>query len=190
MDLSPTLNSKVLKRFVTYDLGGLNVINSDTLAKSQSFTQQLPMSSRIGFNVERLAHWMVGVDYVRTDWSKVDNNLGRSTTLPVSQQISIGAEYTPDFESISNFFKRVTYRVGVSQTTTPYDFVGNGKYAKDQSVSFGVALPLRNFLNYINVSYQLGKRGSLADNMLEEQYQRLVIGLTLGDIWFRKVKID
>jgi len=49
MDLSPTLNSKVLKRFVTYDLGGLNVINSDTLAKSQSFTQQLPVSSRIGF---------------------------------------------------------------------------------------------------------------------------------------------
>jgi hypothetical protein len=91
---------------------------------------------------------------------------------------------------LGDVYKRQTYRVGVSQTTTPYDFVGNGKYAKDQSVSFGVALPLRNFLNYINVSYQLGKRGSLADNMLEEQYQRLVIGLTLGDIWFRKVKID
>lgn len=190
MDLSPSLNSKVLKRFVTYDIGGLNVINSDTLTKSQSFAQQLPMSSRIGFSVERLAHWMIGVDYVRTDWSKVDNNLGHSTTLPVSQQISIGAEYTPDFESISNFFKRVTYRFGVSQTTTPYDFVGNGKYAKDQSVSFGVALPLRNFLNYVNVSYQIGKRGALADNMLEEQYQRVVVGLTLGDIWFRKVKID
>ena len=52
------------------------------------------------------------------------------------------------------------------------------------------ALPLRNFLNYVNVSYQIGKRGALADNMLEEQYQRVVIGLTLGDIWFRKVKID
>jgi hypothetical protein len=190
LDLSPSLNSTVLKRFVTYDLGGLNVINSDTLAKSQAFTQQLPVSSRVGISVERLAHWMFGVDYVRTDWSKVDNNLGRSAVLPVSQQLSIGAEYTPDFESISNFFKRVTYRVGVTQTTTPYDFVGNGKYAKDQSISFGAALPLRNFLNYINVSYQIGKRGALADNMLEEQYHRVVIGLTLGDIWFRKVKID
>ncbi len=190
MDLSPTLNSTVLKRFVTYDLGGLNVINSDTLAKSQSFTQQLPVSSRIGFSVERLAHWMVGVDYVRTDWSKVTNNLGHSTALPISQQISVGAEYTPDFESISNYFKRITYRVGVSHATTPYDFVGNGKYAKDQSVSFGMALPLRNFLNYVNVSYQIGKRGVLSDNMLEEQYHRLVIGLTLGDVWFRKVKID
>lgn len=190
MDLTPKLNGTVLKRFVTYDLGGLNVINSDTLVKSQSFSQQLPVASRVGFSVERLAHWMVGVDYIRTDWSKVDNNLGRSLVLPVSQQISVGAEYTPDFESISNFFKRVTYRVGVSQTTTPYDFAGNGNYAKDRSVSFGLALPLRNFLNYINVSYQIGMRGSLAKNSLEEQYQRVVIGLTLGDIWFRKIKID
>lgn len=190
LDLSPRLNSTLVKRFVTYDLGGLNIINSDTLAKSQSITQQLPVSTRLGVSVERLAHWMVGVDYVRTDWSKVDNNLGRSAVLPVSQQVSIGAEYTPDFESISNFFKRVTYRVGVSQTTTPYDFAGNGKYAKDQSLSLGVALPLRNFLNYINVSYQIGKRGSLTDNRLEEQYHRVVVGLTLGDIWFRKVKID
>ena len=190
LDLSPRLNSTLVKRFVTYDLGGLNIINSDTLSKSQSITQQLPVSTRLGVSVERLAHWMVGVDYVRTDWSKVDNNLGRSAVLPVSQQVSIGAEYTPDFESISNFFKRVTYRVGVSQTTTPYDFAGNGQYAKDQSLSLGVALPLRNFLNYINVSYQIGKRGSLTDNRLEEQYHRVVVGLTLGDIWFRKVKID
>lgn len=190
MDLSPSLNGKVLKRFVTYDLGGLNVINSDTLVKSQEFTQQLPVATRVGLSIERLAHWMIGMDYVRTDWSKVDNNLGRSTVLPVSQQISIGAEYTPDFESISNYFKRVTYRVGVTQITTPYDFAGNGKYAKDQSVSMGVALPLRNFLNYVNVSYQIGRRGLLADNLLEEQYHRVTIGLTLGDIWFRKIKID
>jgi hypothetical protein len=190
MDLTPTLNSTVLKRFVTYDLGGLSIINSDTLSSAQSFKQQLPVSSRLGLSVERLAHWMIGVDYVRTDWSKVSNNLGQSTALPVSQQVSIGAEYTPDFESISNFFKRITYRVGVSQTNTPYDFAGNGNFAKDQSVSFGLALPLRNFLNYVNVSYQIGKRGSLADNLLEEQYQRIVIGLTLGDVWFRKIKID
>jgi hypothetical protein len=190
MDLSTKLNATGVKRFVTYDLGGLNVINSDTLKSALAITQQLPVSTRLGFSVERLAHWMVGVDYVRTDWSKVDNNLGRSVVLPVSQQISIGAEYTPDFESISSYFKRVTYRIGVSQTSTPYDFAGNGLYAKDQSVSFGLALPLRNFLNYVNVSYQLGKRGSLADNLLEEQYQRIVIGLTLGDIWFRKLKID
>ncbi|WP_395767058.1 hypothetical protein [Aquirufa sp.] len=190
MDLSPSLSGTLMKRFVTYDLGGLNVINSDTLAKSEAFTQQLPVSSRVGVSIERLAHWMVGVDYVRTDWSKVDNNLGRSKALPTSEQISIGAEYTPDFESISSFFKRVTYRVGVSQTTTPYDFGGNGKFAKDQSLSVGVALPLRNFLNYVNVSYQLGKRGTLADNSLEEQYHRVVIGMTLGDVWFRKIKID
>jgi hypothetical protein len=42
----------------------------------------------------------------------------------------------------------------------------------------------------VNISYQVGRRGLLADNLLEEQYHRVTFGLTLGDVWFRKIKID
>jgi hypothetical protein len=133
---------------------------------------------------------MVGMDYSSTNWTSIENNLGRSAKLPSTSTMAFGAEYTPDFESISNFFKRTTYRVGYSYSTTPYDFAGNGRFAKDQFISGGFAFPLRNFLNYVNVSYQFGRRGLLADNALEEQYHRVVIGLTLGDAWFQKVKLN
>ncbi|MEY3645415.1 MAG: hypothetical protein RL127_123 [Bacteroidota bacterium] len=189
-DLSKQIGATNLRRFATLDLTGLNVINADTLEKESKFDQKIPVSQRFGISLERAARWMVGVDYSSTSWTSIDNNLGRSAKLPTTSTIAFGAEYTPDFESISSFFKRTTYRVGYSYATTPYDFAGNGRFAKDQFVSGGFAFPLRNFLNYINVSYQFGRRGLLADNALEEQYQRVVIGLTLGDAWFQKVKLN
>lgn len=189
LDLNSTLNANQVKRFATMDLSGITVINADTLEKSAAFTQQIPVAKRFGLSFEKLAKWMVGVDYTYTDWSKVNNNLGRSATLPASHKVAVGGEYTPDIESISNYFKRTTYRVGASYEKTPYDFLGNGSYAVDKNLSFGVALPLRN-LSLLNIAYQVGRRGLITDNGMEEQYHRLTLGLTFSDLWFQKQKIN
>jgi hypothetical protein len=189
LDLNSTLNAKQVKRFATMDLSGITVINADTLEKSAAFTQQIPVAKRFGLSIEKLAKWMVGVDYTYTDWSKVNNNLGRSSTLPASHKVAIGGEYTPDIESISSYFKRTTYRVGASYEKTPYDFLGSGSYAVDKNLSFGVALPLRN-LSLLNIAYQVGRRGLITDNGMEEQYHRLTLGLTFSDLWFQKQKIN
>jgi hypothetical protein len=79
--------------------------------------------------------------------------------------------------------------VGGSIEKTPYDFLGNGSYAMDKNVSFGVALPLRN-LSLLNIAYQLGRRGLITENGMEEQYQRITVGLTFSDLWFQKQKIN
>ena len=171
------------------DLSGLTVINADTLEKSTAFVQQIPVANRFGLSIEKAAKWMVGVDYTYTDWSKVNNNLGRSATLPASHKVSVGGEYTPDIESVSNYFKRTTYRMGASYEKTPYDFLGNGNYAVDKNLSFGVAFPLRN-LSFLNLAYQVGRRGLMTENGMEEQYHRLTIGLTFSDLWFQKQKIN
>ena len=190
MDLTSRLSAKSLRRFATFDVSGITLINADTLQKAVPFVQNLPVSTSFGISVERIARWMVGIDYSRTDWSKVDNNLGRAASLPISSKIAFGAEYTPDFESLGSYFKRTTYRFGSSYTTTPYDYAGNGKYAIDRNISLGASFPLRSFLNYLNVSYQVGRRGLLSDNGLEEQYHRIIIGMTLNDVWFVKQRIN
>ena len=189
MDLSSSMSATQLRRFAILDLSGINVINSDTLEKTTTIRQNLPVTQAYGLSIEKVAKWMVGIDYSQTDWTSVDNNLGRSGKLPKSSKISIGGEYTPDFTSVSNFIKRMTYRIGYSHTTTPYDYSGNGKYAVDQNLSAGVSVPLRN-LSYVNIAYQVGRRGLLADNGLEEQYHRITVGLTLSDLWFVKQRIN
>jgi hypothetical protein len=189
LDLNSTLNASQVKRFATMDLSGLTVINADTLEKSTAFVQQIPVAKRFGLSLEKAAKWMVGVDYSYTDWSKVNNNLGRSATLPASHKVAVGGEYTPDIESISSFIKRTTYRMGASYEKTPYDYLGNGNYAVDKNLSFGVALPLRN-LSFLNIAYQVGRRGLVSENGMEEQYHRLTLGLTFSDLWFQKQKIN
>jgi hypothetical protein len=189
IDLNSTVNADQLKRFATFDISGLSIINADTLDKSTVTVQQIPVTKRFGVSVEKLANWMFGLDYSYTDWSKVSNNLGRSTSLPASHKVSVGGEYIPDIESISNYYKRITYRVGGSIEKTPYDFLGNGNYAIDKNVSFGVALPLRN-LSLLNIAYQVGRRGLITENGLEEQYHRITLGLTFSDLWFQKQKIN
>lgn len=124
MDLTSTMSATQLNRFAIMDLSGMNVINADTLRKTYSFSQNIPVATRFGLSLEKIAAWMVGVDYSQTDWSKVDNNLGRSTKqLPVSTKWSIGGEFTPDFTSVSNYFKRTTYRFGFSYAKTPMIFL-------------------------------------------------------------------
>jgi len=189
LDLNSTLKSDQIKRFTTMDLSGLSVINADTLENLRKFVQQIPVGKRFGLSVEKAGKWMVGVDYTHTDWTKVTNNLGRSASLPASHKVSVGGEFIPDIESVSNYFKRTTYRMGASYEKTPYDFLGNGNYAVDRHVSFGVAFPLRN-LSFFNVAYQLGRRGLITENGLEEQYHRITIGLTFSDLWFQKQKIN
>jgi hypothetical protein len=189
MDISSSVSATQLRRFAILDLSGINVINSDTLEKTTTIRQNLPVTQAYGLSIEKVAKWMVGIDYSQTDWTAVDNNLGRSGKLPKSSKISIGGEYTPDFTSVSNYIKRMTYRIGYSYTTTPYDYSANGKYAVDQNLSAGVSVPLRN-LSYVNIAYQVGRRGLLADNGLEEQYHRITIGLTLSDLWFVKQRIN
>jgi hypothetical protein len=189
LDLNSTLNGDQVKRFATMDLSGITVINSDTLEKSTAFVQQIPVSKRFGISIEKTANWMLGFDYSYTDWSKVNNNLGRSAGLPAAHKVSVGGEYTPDIESVSNYFKRTTYRIGASYEKTPYDFLGNGNFALDKNLSFGVALPLRN-LSILNIAYQVGRRGLITDNGMEEQYHRLTLGLTFSDLWFQKQKIN
>ncbi len=189
LDLKSTVNANQVKRFATFDISGLSIINADTLDNLAVSVQQIPVTKRLGVSVEKLANWMFGIDYTHTDWSKVSNNLGRSTSLPSSHKVSVGGEYTPDYESISNYFKRTTYRIGASIEKTPYDFLGNGSYAIDKNVSFGFALPLRN-LSLLNIAYQVGRRGLITENGMEEQYHRITLGLTFSDLWFQKQKIN
>lgn len=189
LDMTKNINAKSLRRFATYDLSGLNLINADTLENMRGYTQALPVSKKVGINLEKIAKWSIGLDYIETDWSRLTNNLGNSQGLNVSRQWVLGGEFTPDFGSVTNYWKRVTYRFGLNAQTTAYRLNANDPAAKEQFVTFGMALPLRN-LSYLNLSYQLGKRGSIDANRLEEQFQRITLGFTFSDVWFVKQKIN
>jgi Outer membrane protein transport protein (OMPP1/FadL/TodX) len=187
-DFAQNLSASSLKRFTISDAGGINLINADTLKQTDG-SLTLPATYRFGVSLENPAKLNVSFDYSLTQWSVFKNLNGSNEGLRDSHTFALGAEYIPKFDALNGYFNHVMYRAGVNYTTSPYAFDGVN-VANDMSFSVGASFPLRT-ISYFNVAYVRGKRGVLATNGLEEVYNKIVVGFSLGDFyWFRKPKID
>ena len=187
-DFAQNISANSLKRFTISDAGGINLINADTL-KQIAGSLTLPATYRFGISLENPAKLNVSFDYSLTQWSGFKNLNGSNEGLRDAHTFALGAEYIPKFDALNGYFNHVMYRAGVNYTTSPYAFNGVN-VANDMSFSVGASFPLRT-ISYFNLAYVRGKRGVLATNGLEEVYNKIVIGFSLGDFyWFRKPKID
>lgn len=186
-EFGQNIGAKSLTRFTISNAGGQQV-NADTL-KQITGNVALPATYRFGVSLEKPAKLLVSLDYSMTQWTGFQNINGSSERLENASTIALGAEFIPKFDAINGYFNHVMYRAGVNYTTSPYSING-GEVAKDMSFSVGASFPLRT-ISYINVAYVRGKRGTFATTGIEEVYNKIVVGFSLGDFyWFRKPKID
>jgi hypothetical protein len=186
-EFGQSLGAKSLTRFTINNAGGQQV-NADTL-KQVTGKISLPATYRFGISIEKPAKLLVSLDYSLTQWSGFQNLNGSNENLKNASTVALGAEYIPKFDAINGYFNHVMYRAGVNYTTSPYSIKG-GNPATDMSFSVGASFPLRT-ISYINVAYVRGKRGSFETTGIEEVYNKIVVGFSLGDFyWFRKPKID
>ena len=186
-DFGQNIGAKSLKRFTINSASGQQ-INADTL-KQITGKASLPATYRFGISLEKPAKLLVSLDYSLTQWSGFQNLNGSNENLRNASTVALGAEYIPKFDAINGYFNHVMYRAGVNYTTSPYSLNGR-EAAKDMSFSVGASFPLRT-ISYINVAYVRGKRGTFATTGIEEVYNKIVVGFSLGDFyWFRKAKID
>jgi hypothetical protein len=64
---------------------------------------------------------------------------------------------------------------------------------KQMAVTFGLGLPLasaRYSIYKLNLTTEIGKRGSMTNGLLQENYINLHLGFTLNDTWFKRFKFD
>lgn len=186
-EFGQSIGTKSLTRFTINSAGGQQ-INADTL-KQITGSSSLPATYRFGISFEKPAKLLVSLDYSMTQWAGFQNINGSNEKLRNASTIALGAEYIPKFDALNGYFNHVMYRGGVNYTTSPYSING-GNVATDMSFSLGASFPLRT-ISYINVAYVRGKRGSFTTTGIEEVYNKIVVGFSLGDFyWFRKPKVD
>ena len=113
---------------------------------------------------------------------------GESDSLQNSSRISSGLEYTPEYNSISSFFKRCKYRLGISFNETPLNI--NNINIEDKSISFGIGIPVKKNNTTYDLSITFGQRGTLSSNLIEEQYVKLSLNVSFDGIWFVERKYD
>ncbi|MES2794833.1 MAG: hypothetical protein V4683_02650, partial [Bacteroidota bacterium] len=186
---SKKINGERVRTTQTFTNDGTPTTLGDTIANSILKTKiQMPVDYRFGISYENSTKYSVFADFAIAKNSQFKNLVGTNEGLKDTYTFAVGGEYFPNFTS-TKFLKRAVYRMGFNFGTSPYSHIKTNEQLKDQNISFGIGLPLRNS-SFINLAYIAGRRGTKADGGILENYNKISIGFALNDIWFVKQKID
>jgi len=169
-------------------ISGANEIIKDTALSSVEWGYiNLPQYISAGISYRDGKKWLLIADYSMQNWADYAL-LGESDGLSNSMRLSGGMQYTPEFNSVTKYYKRMQYRLGAAYSNTP--LMLNDTQLKEMSVSFGFGIPVRKSRTKYDVSLTLGQRGTTDNNLLKEQFIKFGLSVSYDGIWFVKRKYD
>ncbi|MDO6853936.1 hypothetical protein Q4599_10125 [Cellulophaga lytica] len=153
----------------------------------------IPTTTTVGLGFGQDRKWFIGTEYsaqnledYRAPFFTVSN-----LTYKNASKIAFGGFYIPDYTSFTSYYKRITYRAGARFENT--GMVVNNEDIKDFGITFGLGLPL-NAVNdpfsNINIGFEIGKRGTTNADLIQENYFKVNLGISLNSKWFRKRTIN
>ncbi|MES3016306.1 MAG: hypothetical protein V4721_00945 [Bacteroidota bacterium] len=166
------------------------VVDSTYYLKGGKSKINMPLTHTVGFAFEKNNSWLIGADVSYSKWSDYSEN-NVSGGLNDSYGIAVGGQLTPDARSISNYWKLVDYRLGMKYDRTFINIGGND--IKQYALTFGMGFPLpsnRSSFYRINLSTEVGRRGTQKNNLVRDNYVNVNLGFTLNDKWFQKTYIE
>ena len=184
----------------TYTPGSAGDLQLDSVYSEKGVKGKIvyPSGYGLGFIIEKKAdlknnkygNWLVGVDYVRNNWSEY-RFYGTPDSVQDAWQFRVGGQIRP--EPKKNYFSNVTYRVGFC---IGEDYVHVVDKLPLLGLSFGMGLPLPNYnslarsqASVLNLSFEYVKRGNNT-NLLKDNIFRISAGLAFSDLWFNKRKYE
>jgi hypothetical protein len=186
-----TTNTYLLTQY-TYDSDGHQNIAADTITNRQSTKSkiQLPQINHFGLSYQDDGKFLIGADYTMGNWSSL-TIAGQNAGLQNSKTINVGGQITPNINALRNYWARTDYRIGFMYDDTYINV--NNTDIKSYAVTFGLGLPLApttTSFYKINVTGEIGQRGTLQNGLIKENYVNIRLGFTLNDRWFQRFRFD
>lgn len=199
-------SSKLDATINNYTFTSINNRGIDSLSSSGEVTSSVNLPAEFGIGVsygkkielEPNYAWLLSADFEYVNSSSYVN-YDATTPLSNSYRVEGGAYITPKYafkalERSNGYFGKVEYRLGAFYSKTPLTVEGTD--INDYGITFGLGLPVRarnlapgeRKINTINTGVILGRRGTLANGLIQENYLNIYIGITLNDKWFIKYK--
>ncbi|REC49365.1 hypothetical protein [Chryseobacterium pennipullorum] len=147
----------------------------------------IPVQASVGVGYGSDNHWFLSgqVDYKK---GEDISYFGKTFDFQDTYRISAGGWYLPNYNNFRNYFSRVVYRYGAFYERGNLKLEGNSinKYG----ISAGVMLPFKNSsitrMSGLEIGVELGKRGTLNNNLINQNFINLKVGFNFADKWFRK----
>ncbi len=190
-EIGHDLNEKGSEQLETFkSIQGVDIPVNILFSEDYTATIKSPIKTTLSSGIGQDNKWYVGADYTFQQALEFDGGIYNDITsyhYENSSTISFGGFYTPKFNSISSYWNRVTYRAGANYKKL--GLVINGTDINEYGMSFGVSLPMGLRISNVNLGFELGKRGTTDNNLIEENFYNFRLSLSLNDRWFRKQKI-
>ncbi len=168
----------------------LAVADSTFYQRGSQTMINMPLTHTAGFAIEKTNSWLIGADVSFGKWSDYSEG-GVNQGLNDSFGIAVGGQITPDAESIGSYLSLVDYKLGFKYDKTFINISNTD--IKQQAVTFGFGFPLpsgRSSFYKINLSGEIGRRGTEKNNLVRDRYVNIHLGFTLNDRWFQKTYIE
>ena len=162
-------------------------IDTLTFEEHPKSTIDFPQNVSVGFTFAYKENFMIGADYSSQDWSNA-KFLNVSDSLTRSNTLRVGLQFTPNPTDLRSYLKRISYRAGFFYSNTSLKLREN--QIKDYGITFGAGLPFKRSNTTFNISCELGRKGTLSNNLIQETYGVVNIGFTFYDFWFIKRKFN
>jgi len=184
-------NTQTLGSFSIAGGNNVEVVDVNLDASNLRNTEiKVPTRTTLGLGFGEDRKWFLGAEYSFQQMSDFENSFLAldNVTYNDANTYAFGGYWVPDYRSLSGYFNRVTYRAGLR-----YDVTGltvNNKEINNFGITFGLGLPLGTNFSNLNLGFELGRRGTTDQGLVEESYLKINIGLSLNDKWFMKKRIN
>jgi len=180
------------KNSTYYYVAGQNKTNESIIEESASEDKNLiPMEVSVGAGLGKDGKWFAGtqVDYKKGETVQY---LGQPFAYQDSYKISAGGWFIPNYNNFRSYFSRVTYRYGAYYEKGNLQL--NGTDINRFAVTGGMHFPFDSNspsrMSGIDLGLELGKRGTLENNLINQNFINLRIGINFADKWFNKRLYD
>ena len=177
----------------TYFYSGIDEKSNVSIIDQQNSKDSnlIPMEFSLGAGYGKDAKWFLGtqLDYKKGETIQF---LGQPFINKDSYKIAAGGWYIPNYNNFRNYFSRVTYRYGAYYEKGNLSF--NGTDINQFAITGGLTLPFENKsgsrMSGIDLGLELGKRGTIDNNMIRQNFVNLKIAINFADKWYRKTLYD
>ena len=187
-ETSLTLSNERSLQSVIYsgvDQAVVGVIDSQdfNLADTKSI---VPNTYSFGLGTGEINKWFAGGQVEFSETSKASNRSFNfaNTSYEDSFKYRLGGYFVPDYNSITSYWGRVTYRLGAR-------YEESGLLIENQSIdefgiSFGLGLPLGSGFSNANLTFEYGQRGTTNAGLVKEDFFKVGLSLSLNPLrpWF------
>jgi len=170
------------------DTDTLLTINPTNVADtifSGSTQMSVPMRIMAGLTFQLSNAYSFNLDYIYQPWSEYSVAGVTSFYLRDVNKISFGFEYKPVPSIGRTSWELIMLRTGLSYEQTQY--IINGTGIDQFSVFAGLSLPL-GFGNSLDLGLEYSQRGTTEVNLIQENFFRINIGISFGELWFQRVE--